>query len=118
MSEKNKRSFRRAKAAVALVYVTAKDTRQALRIARTVVLERLAACANILGPIQSIYRWNGALQQDREVVLLLKTRRTRVKKLAARIKALHSYEIPCVVALDLVDGYLPFLDWIQQQTTD
>ena len=100
----------------ALVYVTAKDMRQAMRIGRTVVQEQLAACANILGPIQSIYSWNGVLQKDREVVLLLKTRRIRVKKLAVRIKELHSYEIPCVVALDIVDGDASFLDWIQQQT--
>ena len=118
MSDKKRSSVVNSKSSSALVYVTAKNTRQAMRIGRTVVMEKLAACANSLAPIRSVYLWNGALQQEHEVILLLKTRRTLVKKLAARIAELHSYKIPCVVSVDIDDGHAPFLDWIQLQTAD
>lgn len=97
-------------------YVTAKDGREAKRIAEAVVGERLAACANLLGPIRSVYRWKGRVEQGREVALMLKTRRALVRKLSARIAELHSYECPCVVAFPIAGGHGPFLDWLRAET--
>lgn len=100
-----------------LIYVTAKDDAEAKGIARTVVEERLAACANILGGIQSIYQWKGEVCEDSEVSLLLKTSDIRKNELIARIRELHSYETPCIVCLPITDGNPDFLNWIRAETT-
>lgn len=98
-----------------LVYVTAGSTEMALAIGRAVVTERLAACVNILGPITSIYRWQGEICEDAEVAFIVKTRDDLVEALSERIRALHDYEIPCVVALPIAAGNPSFLDWIATQ---
>ena len=101
-----------------LLYVTAATADEALAIARTVVEERLAACANVLGAMTSVYRWQGQVMQDAEVALIVKTRAGLVQALTARIQALHSYECPCVVALGIEGGNAAFLDWIREETKD
>ncbi|HMP75618.1 MAG TPA: divalent-cation tolerance protein CutA [Kiritimatiellia bacterium] len=98
------------------VYMTAGSRAEARNVAAALVAERLAACVNILGPIESIYRWKGAVERGREVALVAKTRRSNLKQLAARVKALHSYESPCVVALPIVGGHPDFLSWIRSET--
>lgn len=98
-----------------LVYVTAGSHDQALELARAVVGERLAACANILGATTSIYEWEGAVREDREVALIVKTRRDLVDALSERIEDLHTYDCPCVVAIDITGGNRKFLDWIDAQ---
>jgi len=100
-----------------MIYVTAPNRVEALTIAKAVVGERLAACANILEGVSSIYWWEGALQEDAECVLILKTRRDLVAKLTTRIKALHSYDCPCVVALKIENGNLDYLNWIINKTS-
>lgn len=99
------------------VYMTAGNTEEARRIARTLVEERLAACVNILDHMNSFYEWKGQIQDDREVILIAKTRRTLFAQLAARVKELHSYEVPCIVELPLQGGHAPFLEFIARQTT-
>ena len=99
-----------------LVYVTAKDREQARVIGTSLVHERLAACANVLGPIDSLYWWNGTVQEDSEAVLVVKTRAGRVDALIARVKELHSYDAPCVVALPIRSGNPDFLRWIRIET--
>lgn len=98
------------------IYVTAKDTAEAKRIAETVVEERLAACANVLGSVESVYRWEGKVCEDDEVALLLKTSNERKAELIERIKQLHSYDCPCVVCLPIADGNQDFLKWIADET--
>ena len=98
------------------VYVTTKDEAEAAMIGRAVVSERLAACANVLGPVRSFYWWEGQLQDDREAVLILKSRAPLIEVLVARIKALHSYAVPCVVALEIGAGNPDFLRWIGAET--
>lgn len=98
------------------LYVTCADTLEAQTIARTLVEERLAACANILGAIRSFYWWNEAVQDDQEVALVLKTCAERTNKATRRIKELHSYDCPCVVALDITGGNPDFLRWIERET--
>ena len=103
--------------AVVLVYVTTESREQAIGIGRVLVGERLAACANVSGPITSIYRWEGLVHEDEEHVLIAKTRDSLVERLEARVKTLHSYDCPCVVALPITGGHRPFLEWIVAETT-
>lgn len=100
-----------------LVYMTARDHRQARRIGSTLIRERLAACVNILGATTSLYRWEGVVRQDREIALLAKTTRPRWKALLKRVKELHPYDVPCVVALPIRDGNPEFLCWLAAETT-
>lgn len=98
------------------VYVTVPDAAGAERMARTVVEERLAACANLLGAIKSVYWWEGALCEDEEVALVLKTSEARKAELIDRIKQLHAYDCPCIVCLPIADGHPDFLQWMRQET--
>lgn len=99
-----------------MVYITTPDLDVARRIARTLVEERLAACANILPGVESFYRWQGAVQHDQEVALIVKTRAALLEALMERVVALHPYEVPCIVALPLNQGHEPFLRWIDATT--
>ena len=98
------------------LYVTTADEAEAETIARALVSERLVACANILGAMRSFYWWQDAVQDDREVALVLKTRRAKTDAVIARVRELHSYDCPCVVALDIAAGNPPFLEWIVSET--
>ena len=95
-----------------LVYITAGTAEEAERIGAALVEERLAACANVIDGMRAIYRWEGGVQNDEEAVLIVKTRADLLDALTERVKALHSYEIPCVVGLPIVGGNADFLDWI------
>jgi periplasmic divalent cation tolerance protein len=94
------------------VYVTAPDKTEAMKIGECLVEERLAACVNVLGSIESVYRWKGKIERDEEVAFVAKTTDERLEELMARIKALHSYECPCIVALPIQEGSPDFLKWI------
>ena len=102
--------------AVSLCYVTASSRAEALTIGRAAVQERLAACANVLDGMTSVYWWQGALEQAHEAMLILKTRTELVERLTARIRELHSYECPCVVALPIGAGNPDYLAWIVKET--
>lgn len=104
------------KGALQLVYVTVPNRADATKIAKTVVSERLAACANIMDGMSSIYWWDNQLQEDSETVLILKTRKDLSSKLIERIEALHSYDCPCALALAIEDGNAEFLNWIANET--
>ena len=99
-----------------VAYLVCKDREEARRIGRALVEERLAACVNIAGDVESMYWWEGQVQDDREVVLLAKTTRTRFPSLEARARALHSYEVPCIVALPIVGGSDAYLAWLRRET--
>eukprot|EP00179_Madagascaria_erythrocladioides_P008036 CAMPEP_0198323824 /NCGR_PEP_ID=MMETSP1450-20131203/11968_1 /TAXON_ID=753684 ORGANISM="Madagascaria erythrocladiodes, Strain CCMP3234" /NCGR_SAMPLE_ID=MMETSP1450 /ASSEMBLY_ACC=CAM_ASM_001115 /LENGTH=159 /DNA_ID=CAMNT_0044027565 /DNA_START=186 /DNA_END=662 /DNA_ORIENTATION=+ len=102
-----------------LVYVTASDRAEAQRLAESAVEQRLAACANVLGgTTQSVYVWNGEVETSAEVSVLFKTRSLLVDELSAHVVAAHSYDTPCVVAVPIVGGSAPFLDWIGDNTLD
>lgn len=98
------------------VYVTAPERETALAIGRAAVAERLAACANVLDSMTSVYWWEGALQEDSEAVLVLKTRAELVAALTARITALHPYDCPCVVSFAIGAGNPAYLDWLRAET--
>jgi len=91
---------------------TAPDVETGARIARALVEERLAACVNLVPAVRSIYRWQGAVEADTEVLLVIKTRAERIDALASRLRVLHPYELPELVALPVVAGLGPYLDWV------
>lgn len=95
---------------------TCPDAAIADRIARTLVAERLAACVNRLAGVESTYRWNGEVQVDEEVLLVIKTSRARYAALEDRLVALHPYEVPEVIAIPIGEGYAPYLAWIARET--
>ena len=99
-----------------VVLVTAPAADEAARIARALVEERLAACGNVVPGLRSIYRWQGAVQEDAEALLVLKTTRDRFEALRARVVALHPYEVPEVIALPVEAGSAPYLAWIASET--
>jgi periplasmic divalent cation tolerance protein len=98
------------------VYMTTASRDEAKKIGRVVVEERLAACANVIDGMESVYWWQGKLTEDREAVLIAKTRADLVPALTERVRALHSYTVPCVVALPIVDGNPAYLGWLEQET--
>ena len=99
-----------------VVLVTAGSSEEAARIGQTLVAEHLVACANIIGPIRSIYRWQGAIEDAAEHLLLLKARTGDVAALDERVHALHSYEVPEVLALPIRAGSAAYLAWLAEAT--
>ena len=95
-----------------LIYVTFPDVEAAKNISRTLVKERLLACANLVPQITSIYRWEGALCEDGEALMLGKTTQACIPRLKERVAELHGYDCPCLVALPIADGLPPFLKWV------
>ncbi|HXH03706.1 MAG TPA: divalent-cation tolerance protein CutA [Candidatus Competibacteraceae bacterium] len=95
-----------------VVLCTCPDLDSAGRMAETLVAERLAACVNILPGLTSVYRWQGAIQRDVEVLLLIKTRTDAFTALERRVRELHPYEVPELIALPILEGSTPYLDWL------
>ncbi|MEV5740220.1 divalent-cation tolerance protein CutA [Microbispora rosea] len=98
------------------VRVTTSSRHEADQIASTAVARRLAACAQVVGPISSTYWWTGEVQQAEEWLLLLKTTADRFEDLAACVRELHSYEVPEIVAVPIVQGTPDYLEWIRRET--
>jgi periplasmic divalent cation tolerance protein len=101
---------------ILVVFVTCPNRRAAEMIGRTLVEERLAACANILPGLTSIYRWQGKICRYSEVLVLLKTRRSCFPTLARRVRELHPYSVPEIVALPVVLGSPTYLAWVAEST--
>jgi len=99
-----------------VVLVTCGSEEEALKISRSIVEERLAACVNILSPIQSIYRWEGKILDEQEWLLLIKTRKARFLELEGKVKALHSYSAPEIISLPISEGSSIYLDWVREMT--
>ena len=99
-----------------VVMVTAPSADKAAEIARALVEERLAVCGNVVPQLRSIYRWEGAVQDEAEALLLLKTTRDRFEALRARVLSLHPYQVPEVIALPVEAGHAAYLAWIAAGT--
>jgi periplasmic divalent cation tolerance protein len=99
-----------------LIYVTAGDIEEARVIGKALVSERLAACVNIIDNINSMYWWQGEIQDDREVIVIAKTKESLVPELIEKVKSIHSYDCPCVVSLPIVGGNKGFLEWVENET--
>jgi periplasmic divalent cation tolerance protein len=103
---------------IVTVYATFGGSEEAEQIARTVVEERLAACANILGPCRSIYRWQGAIEESVEVAALFKTRADTAWRLTERIGELHSYDVPAVMIWPIADALAPYARWVSGEVAE
>lgn len=101
---------------LSLVYITAPDVEAARKLARTLVDERLAACVNVLGPVESTYRWKGNVESGQEIALIAKTKQSLVEALVCKVREIHSYEVPCVISLPIFGGNPDFLDWVRSET--
>jgi periplasmic divalent cation tolerance protein len=99
-----------------LVMTNMPDAASAVALGRHLVEARLAACVNLFPIVQSVYRWQGAVEEAEEVPLIIKTTEARYGELEAAIKALHPYQVPEIIVLPIVGGYQPYLDWIAQET--
>jgi periplasmic divalent cation tolerance protein len=98
---------------VVCVYAVFASAEEAERIGKAVVEERLAACVNVLGPIRSIYRWKGAVENALEVAAIFKTTEAQADVLITRIAGLHSYEVPCVVTWPIDKMLGSYGDWVE-----
>jgi len=101
---------------IVTVYAVFADRDEAERIARMVVEERLAACANLLGGCRSIYRWQGKVEEAEEVPVLFKTGAEVAQRLIARIAELHSYDVPAAVVWPIADALGDYADWVKAET--
>jgi periplasmic divalent cation tolerance protein len=96
------------------LYMTAGSKAEAADIGKALVESKLAACVNIIEHMNSIYLWEGDIQEDAEVVLIAKTIETHVPAIVEKVKALHSYDCPCIASLPVIGGHKDFLDWISE----
>jgi len=99
-----------------LVLTNLGDVDSARRIARELVERQLAACVNMLPGVQSVYRWQGVVEEESEITLLIKTTAARYAELEAAIRALHPYQLPEVIAVPIANGLPAYLDWVRQET--
>ena len=98
-----------------VVYTTCSGAKEAEKLARHLVENRLAACVNVLPRVGSFYRWKGQVQKDAEVLLIIKSSRGLFDRLRREVERLHSYEVPELIALPIVDGAQPYLNWMEQE---
>ncbi len=98
------------------VVVTAEDPEWLAGLTRTLVEERLCACGHNIAAIRSVYRWEGAVQDEAEARVALHTRADLVPQLIERVRELHPYDVPCIIALPVVDGNPAYLDWVRTET--
>jgi periplasmic divalent cation tolerance protein len=101
---------------VNFIYMTAGTLDGAMEIGKELIKSRLAACVNIIDNMTSMYWWEGEIQNEKEVVLIAKTKESLVPQLIEKVKSLHSYSVPCIVSLPILDGNKAFLDWVVQET--
>lgn len=101
----------RKRDAFSMVYMTAKDEADGLRMGRELVRERLVACANVL-PVRSVYRWQGDVVEEAEAVVIMKTRRSLVPRVMARARELHTYRVPCLVTYRMEGALDDYAKWM------
>jgi periplasmic divalent cation tolerance protein len=100
-----------------VVFVTCGSEEEALKIAHSLVEERLAACVNLVSPVRSIYRWKGKIWDEKEWILFIKTQKERFEELEKKVKSLHSYSVPEIIGLPIVEGSSSYLQWLLKETT-
>jgi periplasmic divalent cation tolerance protein len=99
-----------------VVLVTCGSEEEAKKIANSLIEERLAACVNIISPVRSIYRWEGKIWDEKEWMLIIKTRKKRFEDLEKKVKSLHSYSVPEIIVLPIVKGSASYLKWLEEMT--
>ncbi|MGH7924639.1 MAG: divalent-cation tolerance protein CutA [Candidatus Binatus sp.] len=99
-----------------IILATSGSEAEAVSIARTLVNERLAACVNVVGPVRSIYRWRDGVEDEREYLLVIKTRATLYMKVETRVRELHTYEVPEILSVVADRGSPPYVQWLLAST--
>jgi periplasmic divalent cation tolerance protein len=101
---------------VCVLFVTVPNPETGQRIARELVNTRLAACVNRIPGLCSIYQWQGKVEESAEELLMIKTRKSLVEAVTAKVKSMHPYQVPEVIAVPIVGGFGPYLQWIREET--
>jgi len=101
---------------ISIIYSTTGSIEEARKIACILVEEKLAACVNIIPKIESIYCWQGNIEEDNECIFLAKTTDKNIDKTIQKIKELHSYDVPDIVAIPITHGFKKYLDWVEDET--
>jgi periplasmic divalent cation tolerance protein len=99
-----------------VVLITCGSEEEAMKIANALVEEHLAACVNLVSPIRSIYRWEGKIWDEKEWLLIIKTQKQRFEELEKKVKFLHSYSVPEIISLPIVEGSSSYLNWLEEMT--
>ncbi len=99
-----------------VVLITTSDEDEAARIARALVEARLAGCVNIIKDIRSIYSWQGKIEDEKEVLMVAKTQKSLLDPLMEKVKELHSYTVPEIIALPIIQGSEDYLKWLKEVT--
>ncbi len=99
-----------------VVLITASNEDEAAKMANNLVVSRLAACVNIIRNIRSIYRWQGKIEDEGEVLMLVKTRKEHFRDLEKRVREIHSYTVPEIIALPIIEGFEGYLGWLKEET--
>ncbi len=98
-----------------IIYITTSGVSESNEIAKVLLQERLAACVNIVPSITSMYLWKGAIEEDNESLMIVKTKSELFEKIIIRVKEIHSYEIPCILKINVEMGSQSYLDWINSE---
>ena len=96
-----------------IVFMTAPNREEAVKIVRVLLEERLIACGNIVDPVSSFFWWKGGIEEEKEVLVIMKSDEKLFKKLSKRVTELHSYDVPEILALPIVDGSPSYMDWLK-----
>jgi periplasmic divalent cation tolerance protein len=99
-----------------VVFVTCGSEEEAVKISNALVEDRLAACVNLISPVRSIYRWEEKICDEKEWLLIIKTQRKRFQEIETRVKSLHSYSVPEIISLPIVEGSSSYLHWLVEMT--
>ena len=99
-----------------VIYITTGSVNEAKKIGRALVEEKLAACSNIISPIRSIYSWQGKICDDKETLMVLKTRKKLFNQIVKRVEKLHSYDVPEIIAMPIIEGSSKYLSWLNEET--
>ncbi len=99
-----------------VIFVTASGEEEGVKIASALVSEEIVACANMISGVRSIFKWKGKIEDEREVMLVIKTQAARTPEVIARVKTLHSYDVPEIIVLPILDGNPSYLQWIEEVT--
>ncbi len=95
-----------------VIFVTAANKKEAGNIANSLIEKKLAACVNIIDKIESVFWWEGKVSRAREVLLVIKSKKTNLNKIIKQVRATHSYSVPEIIAIPIAGGYKPYLKWI------
>lgn len=99
-----------------VVFITAPDEENSVKIARTLIEEKLAGCVNIVRNIRSIYFWQGKIEDESELLMIVKTKRELFNKLKEKVKSLHPYTVPEIIAMPVIEGSEDYLKWLDEAT--